>query len=142
MTLLSRPIRCLIGLHHWVQLGRSMPWANGMILLRRCERCGRVAVTRFEEYPEIDPPLPWSEAELRAALQAGTADMGPPARRASWVDSMLRQARRYGAVTGADDESALRLMGWWSWSDSSTGAPVQMDESLTFTQTHSKPLPH
>ena len=143
LSFLSQPIRCWIGWHHWAQMGRPMPWVGGMISLRRCERCGRVDVTRFDEYPEIDPPLPWSEAEARAELLRGTAVMDRP------VSKDLRVAFTQPRVllsvrgVGEDAGSTYQLLEDGQWTSTwSTGARVRTDEPSTFTQTPSDDLLH
>ncbi len=44
----------------------------------RCGRCHRIGIEHLDEYPEILPAPPWSEAEARAALLLGSAVMDLP----------------------------------------------------------------
>jgi hypothetical protein len=44
----------------------------------RCGRCHRIGIEHLDDYPEILPAPPWSEAEARAALLLGTAVMDLP----------------------------------------------------------------
>ncbi len=109
-----------------------MPWRDGVVLLRICDHCQRVDVQRLEEsYIDIEPPLPWSEAEARAALLLGTAVMDRPVLEGDTVDYSLLPVLLYEALGGevgrywfnpVTDRYELR----WS-----TGAPAPEERSIS-----------
>jgi hypothetical protein len=111
--------------------GRPTTSRGRIVLMYRCGRCHRIGIEHLDDYPEILPAPPWSEAEARAALDLGTAVMAVPV---------------LGPVQGAYlpplDPLSDRVIGvdaslWfdpvadqWKWR-SSTGARVPVDELLT-----------
>jgi hypothetical protein len=124
-------VLCQITGHRWRPFGRPTSSRGTTVTMRQCARCHRIAIERQEEYPEILPAPPWSEAEARAALLRGTAVMDLPV---------------LGPVQGAgtpprDPLSALETgvdaVLWFDpvadqWSSRwSTGARVPVDELLT-----------
>jgi hypothetical protein len=112
--------------------------------MERCGRCHRVKNVRFDDYPEILPAPPWSEAEARAALLLGTVVMDLPVRGPVQGAYSLPLDPLSDRVIGADaslwfDPVADR----WQWR-SSTGARAadREDGSSTSSPTPSRTWHH
>jgi hypothetical protein len=124
-------IVCRIRGHDPIPFGRRTTSQGVHVSLTWCRRCHRVTVLREDDYPEILPAPPWSEAEARAALLLGTAVMDLPVLGPVQGAGTPPRDPLSALETGVDDVLWFDpVADQWS-SRSSTGARVPVDVLLT-----------